>query len=454
MGELSSIPQLPVSSIAPKPLLLLIDGHSLAFRAYFAFAKGRDGGLRTKSGIPTSVSYGFLKALLEVLETEKPQYLAIAFDRGEKTFRHDADDTYKADRPETPEDFIPDLRNLQELLEAMKLPVLTAAGYEADDIIGTLTRRAMAAEFQIKILSGDRDLFQLVDPDHNTKVLYLSSTFGKGTPPPKEFGMEQVKDKMGVMPSQIVDFKALCGDASDNIPGVRGIGEKTAVQLLTTYGSLERVYDSLDEIKGAVKKRLEDGREAALHSQWLAQIHLDVPIVTDLDSFKLQDFADETVVPLLEKLEFKSFLDRIHRIHRQFGDDLSETEGETQATQQAEVTAVPRFSDSEDLWFFTAEDTEAAKNEIPVLVAPQIIDTPEKLAALVTRLKTHTAIESAVAWDTETTALEPRDADLVGIGCCWGPEPDQIGYIPVGHTGGGNLDKATVSRVPAPDPGK
>ena len=444
MGELSSIPQLPVSSIAPKPLLLLIDGHSLAFRAYFAFAKGRDGGLRTKSGIPTSVSYGFLKALLEVLETEKPQYLAIAFDRGEKTFRHDADDTYKADRPETPEDFIPDLRNLQELLEAMKLPVLTAAGYEADDIIGTLTRRAMAAEFQIKILSGDRDLFQLVDPDHNTKVLYLSSTFGKGTPPPKEFGMEQVKDKMGVLPSQIVDFKALCGDASDNIPGVRGIGEKTAVQLLTTYGSLERVYDSLDEIKGAVKKRLEDGREAALHSQWLAQIHLDVPIVTDLDSFKLQDFADETVVPLLEKLEFKSFLDRIHRIHRQFGDDLSETEGETQATQQAEVTAIPRFSDSEDLWFFTAEDTEAAKNEIPVLVAPQIIDTPEKLAALVTRLKTHTTIESAVAWDTETTGLEPRDADLVGIGCCWGPEPDQIGYIPLGHTGGGNLDKATV----------
>jgi DNA polymerase I len=431
---------------ASKPLLLLIDGHSLAFRAYFAFAKGRDGGLRTKSGIPTSVSYGFLKSLLEVLEAEKPEYLAIAFDRGEKTFRHEKDDTYKADRPPTPEDFIPDIRNLQELLEAMKLPVLTAPGYEADDIIGTLTRRATAAEFQVKILSGDRDLFQLVDPDHNAKVLYLSSTFGKGTPPPKEFGPEQVKDKMGVLPSQIVDFKALCGDASDNIPGVRGIGEKTAVQLLSTYGSLEQVYDSLEEIKGAVKKRLEDGREAARHSQWLAQIHLDVPLETDLQAFRLQSFDDAAVVPLLEKLEFKTFLDKLHKIHRQFGAETepSEAEGETLSEQQANVTAVPRFSESEDLWFFSAEDTAAVKDQVPIVIRPQVIDTPEKLAELVARLKTHTALESPIAWDTETTALEPRDADLVGIGCCWGPEPDQMAYIPTGHTGGGNLDKATV----------
>ena len=429
---------------APKPLLLLIDGHSLAFRSYFAFAKGRDGGLRTKSGIPTSVSYGFLKALLEVLEAEKPEYLAIAFDRGEKTFRHDADDTYKADRPDTPEDFIPDLRNLQELLEGMKLPVLTAPGYEADDIIGTLTRRATAADFRVKILSGDRDLFQLVDPDDNTKVLYLSSTFGKGTPPPKEFGPEQVKDKMGVLPSQIVDFKALCGDASDNIPGVRGIGEKTAVQLLSTYGSLERVYDSLEEIKGAVKKKLEDGREAARHSQWLAQIHLDVPLDLDLPALKLQSFDDETVVPLLEKLEFKTFLDKLHKIHRQFEGEteLSETEGETLSEQQANVTAVPRFFESEDLWFFSPEETEAAQTHVPIVITPEIIDTPAKLTALIQRLETHTTIP--VAWDTETTALEPRDADLVGIGCCWGAELDQMAYIPLGHTKGGNLEKVTV----------
>ena len=170
----------------------------------------------------------------------------------------------KRGRPEAPEDFITDLQNLQEILVTLNLPVLTAAGYEADDIIGTMNRRAAAAGMRVKILSGDRDLFQLIDAEQNTSVLYMSTAYGKGTQPPREFGPTQVQEKMGITPAQIVDFKALCGDASDNIPGVRGIGEKTAVQLLTTYGSLEQVYASLDSIKGAVKKKLEDGKDSAL----------------------------------------------------------------------------------------------------------------------------------------------------------------------------------------------
>ena len=231
-----------MSSPVSSPKMLLVDGHSLAFRSYFAYAKGRDGGLRTSTGIPTSVCYGFLKSLLDTLEAERPEYVAIAFDVSDPTFRHEADDTYKAGRPETPEDFIPDLENLQELLAALNLPVLTAPGYEADDVIGTLTRRANAEGLRVKVLSGDRDLFQLIDPKQNITVLYLSTTYGKGTPPPKEFGLEQVKDKMGILPSQVVDYKALCGDTSDNIPGVKGIGDKTAVQLLKQYGSLEQIY--------------------------------------------------------------------------------------------------------------------------------------------------------------------------------------------------------------------
>ncbi len=427
-------------STPKSPKLVLVDGHSLAFRAYFAFAKGRDGGLRTKSGIPTSVSYGFLKALLETVEIEKPDHLAIAFDLGGKTFRHDADDTYKAGRPETPEDFMPDLENLQEVLKAMNLPIVISPGYEADDVIGTMARRACQDGYQVKILSGDRDLFQLVDPEEKVKILYMSTTYGKGTQPPREFGIEQVREKLGVLPSQVVDFKALCGDASDNIPGVKGIGEKTAVQLLTTYGTLDNVYAHIEEIKGAVKKKLETGLADARHSQWMAQIHLDVPIDVNVEACKLQGFDESVVLPLLEQLEFKSFLGKIQKWKRQLsGEDdpeLSETEGTKQAALEVEAS-----DESSDMWFFSAEDTANAEKFEQVAIAPQVIDTPEKLTQLIERLKTYTSPETPIAWDTETDSLEPMDANLVGIGCCWGSPEDAVAYIPIGHKSGGNLDK-------------
>ncbi|MGV0027696.1 DNA polymerase I [Phormidesmis priestleyi] len=434
---------------ATPPKIVLVDGHSLAFRSYFAFAKGRDGGLRTSTGIPTSVSYGFLKALLETIDLEKPDYLAIAFDLGGATFRHDADDTYKAGRPDAPEDFMPDLENLQDLLKAMNLPIVVAAGYEADDVIGTLARKAKQDGFRVKILSGDRDLFQLIDPEEQVKVLYMSTTYGKGTQPPREFGVEQVKDKLGVLPSQVVDFKALCGDPSDNIPGVKGIGEKTAVQLLTTYGTLENVYASIDEIKGAVKKKLETGIEDARHSQWMAQIHLDVPLDIDLKSCRLHGFDEEVVLPLFEKLEFKSFLNRVKKWQQQLSGEVAETViDESPSTEPSEVN-VPRF-ESDDLWFFSADDTEKAEKIEAVTISPRIIDTPEKLTELIEILQTCTNPEIPVAWDTETNSLEPRDADLVGIGCCWADQPDSVAYIPLGHTAGGNLDKTTTLKALRP----
>jgi DNA polymerase-1 len=426
-----------------------VDGHSLAFRSYFAFAKGREGGLRTTTGIPTSVSYGFLKALLEVMQAETPQYVAIAFDRREKTFRHEADETYKQGRPEVPEDFPPDLKNLQDLLVALGVPVFTAAGYEADDIIGTLARRATTEGLRVKVLSGDRDLFQLVDPEHNATVLYLSTTYGKGTPPPKEFGLEEVKEKLGVLPSQVVDFKALCGDKSDNIPGVRGIGPKTATQLLKTYGSLERIYACLEQIDAATRKKLQNGHESALHSQYMAQIHLNVPLDFDLEACKLQGMDERTLIPLLEKLEFRSFLDDIQQLERRFEgyspskqEHVSEAEDTDQPGQDNDQSPARSRNEDEDLWFFSAADTEQAQQDLPMAIAPQIIDTPAKLEALVQHLKTCTNAERPVAWDTETTALEPRDAKLVGIGCCWGEAASDIAYIPLGHTKGKNLDLA------------
>ncbi len=428
-----------------QPTLILIDGHSLAFRSYYAHAKGREGGLRTKSGIPTSVSYGFLKALLDVVEAEKPQYIAIAFDVSDKTFRHDQDATYKEGRPDVPEDFLPDLQNLQELLAALKLPVLTAPGYEADDIIGTLNRRARAAEFRVKILSGDRDLFQLVDANDSTTVLYMSTSYGKGIPSLKEFRSEDVKAKLGILPTQVVDFKALCGDTSDNIPGVRGIGEKTAAQLLNEYDSLEAIYDSLEKIKAATRKKLEEGRDSARHSQYLAQIHLDVPLEVDLESCKLYGFDDSIVLPMLERLEFRSFLSKIQKIHRQLSGvqevpPTSEVAAEVSPTEELP----PSSSEGGDLWFFSPEETATTAPLRSITITPRIIDSPEKFYELVELLEVRNQPTTITTWDTETTALEPRDAELVGIGCGWGDGLADMAYIPLNHSSGTNLDKAMV----------
>ncbi|QJB46281.1 DNA polymerase I [Dolichospermum flos-aquae] len=422
------------SSVINKPTFILIDGHSLAFRSYFAFAKGRDGGLRTKAGIPTSVCFGFFKCLLEVIATQQPQAVAVAFDLGSPTFRHQADDTYKAGRAETPEDFIPDLENLYELLQSLNLPILTAPGYEADDILGTLAQKAAASGYRVKILSGDRDLFQLIDADKEITVLnFTPEALKRSTNSIAEFKAEEVKEKLGVFPTQVVDFKALCGDKSDNIPGVKGIGEKTAVQLLNTYNSLEEIYAAIDDIKGATQKKLITGKEDAEKSRYLAKIVCDVPLEIDWEDCQLTGFDNSLLIPILEKLEFKRFLETINEIQLKFG-------GEVVENKVSEIIA----ETDDDLWFFSAEDTaqEIKQNASPI--QPRIINTEAKLTELVELLRKFTNPENPVAWDTETTALEPRDADLVGIGCCWGTESDQLAYIPIGHKNGDNLNRDLV----------
>ncbi|MBD1886517.1 DNA polymerase I [Microcoleus sp. FACHB-45] len=447
------------------PIFILVDGHSLAFRSYFAFAKSRDGGLRTTTGIPTSVCFGFLKSLLEVMAAHDPQYMAIAFDLATPTFRHEADDTYKAGRAETPEDFKPDIKNLQELLTYLNLPAITAPGYEADDVLGTLANKASAAGYQVKILTGDRDLFQLVDTEKQIGVLYLSTDelrrSGKGKS--QEYGPEAVKEKLGILPEQVVDYKALCGDKSDNIPGVKGIGDKTALQLLEAYNSLDGIYAAIDEIKGATKKKLEEGKEAAYHSQRMATIVQDVPLEVDLENCQLKGFDEAALIPMLEKLEFKTFLSKVKQIQKRFG-GVEETvvekgvedtvEKSVEATvEKGEPDAHPTIdkspatsesSEDDALWFFSPAETLAAQQENKLPIKPRIIQTTEQLNELVQLLQTFTDKASPVAWDTETTAIEPRDAELVGIGCCWGTGEEDVAYIPTGHKTGKNLDKATV----------
>ncbi|MEG4811919.1 DNA polymerase I [Microcoleus sp. F8-D3] len=477
------------------PTFILVDGHSLAFRSYFAFAKSRDGGLRTTTGIPTSVCFGFLKSLLEVMAAHDPQYMAIAFDLATPTFRHEADETYKAGRAETPEDFIPDIKNLQELLTYLNLPAITAPGYEADDVLGTLANKASAAGYQVKILTGDRDLFQLVETEKQISVLYLSTDelrrSGKGKS--QEYGPEEVKAKLGILPEQVIDYKALCGDKSDNIPGVKGIGDKTALQLLEAYNSLDGIYAAIDEIKGATKKKLEEGKEAAYHSQRMATIVQDVPLEVDLENCQLKGFDESALIPMLEKLEFKTFLSKVKQIQKRFGgveekekpeessfpgsarerisrgsassentleqplEGVKEPlEGVEKPLEQGGQDAQPLLptidkspptsesSEDDDLWFFSPAETLAAQQANKLPIKPRIIQTTEQLNELVQLLQTCTDKASPVAWDTETTAIEPRDAELVGIGCCWGTGEGDVAYIPTGHKTGKNLDKATV----------
>jgi DNA polymerase I len=430
--------------MSQSPLLILVDGHSLAYRSYFAYAKGKDGGLKTSAGIPTSICFGFVKSLVEIINSQKPDSLAIAFDLRAPTFRHEANDNYKGDRAETPEDFLIDIQNLYELLAALNLPTATAVGYEADDVLGTLASKASAAGYRVKILSGDKDMFQLVKDEDRISVLYLSSAYAKsGQPSVTEFDEAGVVEKMGVTAAQIVDYKALCGDKSDSIPGVRGIGEKTAVKLLTEYQNLDNIYQAVDNIPGANGNKLKEGKDDAYHSQFLAQIITDVPLGVELADTKLTGFDFEKVRPLLQTLELHRFNKDIEKLQEAFG-GAAAPPAQVVNDYQEPPSSLVTHSDSEDLWFFSAEDTEKFQLSRQSPIAPQIIDTEAKLHALIAKLKQYTDRTAPVAWDTETTDLEPRNANLVGIGCCWGAEIDSMAYIPISHAQGDNLDLELV----------
>jgi DNA polymerase I len=424
------------------PQLLLIDGHSLAFRSFYAY-KNKDGGMKTTDGIPTSVCFGFLKSLLELIKAYHPQHLAIAFDLPTPTFRHEIDTNYKGDRQETPEEFIPDIQNLYQLLTAFNIPMVTAIGYEADDVLGTLATRASREGYQVKIASGDKDMFQLVNDQAQVSVLYFSgSPYQRSSGGPAIFDEKAVFDKMAVRPDQIVDYKALCGDSSDCIPGVRGIGAKSAAPLLQEFETLDGVYQSIDQVKGNKQVKLKEGKDSAYHSQHLARIVTDVPLEIDLAETKLQGFQPAAVLPMLEKLELQKFIKDMGSIEVALrGESIANT-----STTQAKVPPPAIIDvDDDDIWFFGALDDLNAPPPLKKIVLPlMLVDTEDQLQKLVTILEKQQDPTQPVAWDTETTSLTPRDAQLVGMSCCWGPETKDVAYIPINHLAGQNLSQELV----------
>src|SRR5512143_3421224 len=233
--------------------LYLIDGHALAYRMYFALtAGGSSARWQTSKGEPTAGIYGFARELLRILEQEKPEYLAVAFDTG-RTFRHEIFPDYKATRAKMPDDLRAQLGKIRELVDAFNIPRLEMEGYEADDVLGSIARLCADKGMGVKIVTGDRDLLQLVNA--RTAVYLAGDDQNYITP-------EDVVRKLGVRPDQVVDYKAIVGDKSDNIPGVAGVGEKTAISLLEKFGTLDGIYKNLDQVETSWQTKLLAGRES------------------------------------------------------------------------------------------------------------------------------------------------------------------------------------------------
>ena len=398
------------------PVLYLIDGHALAYRMYFALTSGGAGSTRwqTSKGEPTAGVYGFARELLRILEQEKPEYLAVAFDTG-KTFRDQIFPEYKATRAKMPEDLRPQIDRIREMVDAFNIPRLEMEGYEADDVLGSVARLAAEQGMGVKIITGDRDLLQLVNA---RTVVYLAGDDAN------YITDQNVIDKLGVRPGQVVDYKAIVGDKSDNILGVPGVGEKTAIALLEKYGTLDGIYQHLEEVEKRWATKLEAGKESAYMSYDLARIRTDLQLKLDMEQARAHVFEVERIEAFFEAMEFKTLIKSLQKLTG----GPSEPSRTPAGSAQLSMFADPSRPISSPRPIATAA-AEAPPTDIDV----QIVDTSEKLDALVRTLD-HAEV---IAFDTETTSTEEMEADLVGISLA--VRDGQGYYIPLGHLAGQNL---------------
>lgn len=415
------------------PTLYLIDGHALAYRTFFALTRGATSAFTTHSGEPTAGIFGFASVLLRLFEQENPDYLAVAFDTG-KTFRDQLYSEYKATRAKMPDELRSQIERIREMVDAFNLPRLERENYEADDVLGSVARWAVEHGLAVKIITGDRDLLQLVTP---RVVVNLP---GKSLAEARDFFPDDVLETLGVRPDQVVDYKALVGDTSDNIPGVAGVGEKTAIGLLKAYDSLDGVYAHIEEIQGAVRKKLEAGRDSAYLSQKLARIETGLDIAVDLQQARPEHFDPARVEELFRQLEFRSLMERLTNLEKRWGKIAGDkpTPGKQMElfAAAAEMRREPQGGGGTPLEMVPGAETLT-------------IDTPEALESLVARLRQ----AQVIAFDTETTSTDAMRAVLVGISLAM--EPEQGFYIPLGHDQGNQLPLDQVLsalRGPLTDP--
>lgn len=397
------------------PILYLIDGHALAYRTYYAITAGSGARFSTSEGEPTAGVFGFMSSLLRLLEQEKPEYLAVAFDKG-KSFRNELFSEYKATRTKMPEDLRPQIERIKELIDAFHIPRMEMDDYEADDILGSIARQAVEQGFGVKIITGDRDLLQLVDERITVSLP------GKSLSDSQDYRPEDVKASLGVRPDQVVDYKALVGDKSDNIPGVAGIGQKTAETLFEQYNTLDEIYEHLEEIPGRVRGLLEKDRQNAYLSRDLALIHTDLGLSIDLKEATTDRIDFNEVASLFRQLEFQSLMKRL----------------------EALTSWVPPAQRGSQPSLFGGENTRIGS---PPQQKTQftVVDDREKLAALCRKMEA----SPEISFDTETTSTDPMRAHLVGISL--GLSGGDNYYLPVGHHTGEEqlpLDEAIEALKP------
>ncbi|MCE1165630.1 MAG: DNA polymerase I [Bacteroidetes bacterium] len=409
--------------------LFLIDAMAMIYRAYFAMI-GRP--LKDGKGNNVSAVYGFVNSLIKILEDEKPDHIAVCFDTEKPTFRHKEFPAYKAQRAEIPDDMPWQIDEVKEVVKLFNIPSIELPGYEADDIIGTLVRQAEKEDVHSFMVTPDKDYMQLVSEKNFLYKPSRTST-GSRTADVEIVGIEQVKVKFGVTPDKVIDVLGLMGDAADNIPGVKGVGEKTAIALIQEYGSIDGVYNNIEKIsKPKLKEMLINDKKNAYLARHLVTIFTEVPMDTNFHHLNRKEPDKAALARRFEELGMKTF-------SRKFGAGLdysAEAKKENPPAEEGSLKITIKGGKVEDL---VPEEKKNLKTINDVRHSYYTIDTEEKLTKLVKKLSG----EEVISFDTETTGLNPIDAKLVGLSFAY--NENEAFYVPVSgeyekrQSGGGDL---------------
>ncbi|MBC6992789.1 DNA polymerase I [Neolewinella lacunae] len=394
--------------------LFLLDGHALVYRAHFAFINRP---LINSKGINTSAMMGFTRTLWDLMKNQHPTHLAVVFDPSGPTFRNDLAPDYKANREEQPEDITVAFPYIHQILQGFRIPVIVIDNFEADDVIGTLSKQAARQGYTVYMVTPDKDYGQLVEENI---LMYKPSRMGNGI---DILGVDEIKEKWEIeRPEQVIDLLGLMGDTVDNIPGVPGIGPKTAAKFIQEFGSLENLLDNLDRVKGKNQERLREFRDQAILSKVLATIDVNVPITFDAEAYLIEDFDREHLTDIFRELEFRSIANEILGEKEEAKAPVSQ-QGDlfapsTSAAPASAPTEAPQFRQpaAHAIADFHIGNTEQDYRKA---------DRPEDRAALVKALESQTIF----AFDTETTGLDATTAELVGLSFSWAA--GQAYYVPV-----------------------
>ena len=404
--------------------LFLVDAYALIFRGYYAFIKNPR--INSK-GEDTSAIMGFMNSLLDVIKRERPDHLAVCFDKGGSADRVEMFEAYKANRDETPEGIRTAIPHIHEILKAMHIPIMVKDGFEADDVIGTLSRQAEKEGYQVFMVTPDKDFAQLVTEN----IFMYRPVFGGGY---ETWGIPEVQKKFEVeSPMQVIDYLGMMGDASDNIPGLPGVGDKTAKKFIAQFGSMEGLLQNTDQLKGKMKEKVEANSELGMLSKKLATIMLDVPVSFNAKDFELDQPDIEKVKDIFQELEFRRLTENFIKTFS------SETNVTSSAVEKSTSSSSSNPAGSGQYSLFETSASNNANgskdsNETSAFTRKTIENTPHHYQTIQSGMASQLFIkklmlQSSVCFDTETTSINPLEAELVGIAFSW--EKGKGYYVPV-----------------------